>query len=167
MSEMLDTGKSWRWIANFFRQLLWLHGLAGNRAPDEQKQLLPPEELRLLQRRLAFRLDAPDITVQFGLDGLLQSHIWAWCDISGLESVKAWVQNETAEDEKFLRFLLALRYRGISSATGHYRALSLTKIAEFTGSEEQIKSRLTKIEGQGNYSDLVSEVKAAISRNRF
>lgn len=167
MSEMLDTGKSWRWIADFFRQLLWLHGLAGNRATDEQKQFLPPEELRLLQRRLAFRLDVPDITGQFGLDGLLQSHIWAWRDISGLESVKAWVQNETAEDEKFLRFLLALRYRGISSVTGHYRALSLTKIAEFTGSEEQIKSRLTKIEGQGNYSDLVSEVNAAISLNRF
>ncbi|KJO55311.1 hypothetical protein SR89_18325 [Klebsiella aerogenes] len=45
--------------------------------------------------------------------------------------------------------------------------LSLTQIAEFTCSEDQIKSRLTKIEEQGNYSDLFAEVKAAISRNRF
>lgn len=167
LGTMLDTGKAWRWIADFFRQLLWLHGLAGNKAADEQKQFLPTDELRLLQRRLAFRLDAPDITGQFGLDGLLLSHIWAWRDISGLESVRAWIQNETAEDEKFLRLLLAMRYRGISSATGYYRALSLTQIAEFTGSEDQIKSRLTKIEEQGYYRDLVAEVKAAISRNRF
>lgn len=125
------------------------------------------EGLKSLQHRLALRLNSPDITRQFGQEGLLLTHIWAWCDISGLESVKAWVQNETAEDEKFLRLLLALRYRGISSATGHYRALSLTQIAEFTGSEDQIKIRLTEIEERGNYSDLVSEVKAAISRNRF
>ncbi|EQA1667122.1 KAP family P-loop NTPase fold protein [Enterobacter bugandensis] len=167
MSAMLDTGKSWHWIADFFRQLLWLHGLAGNKATHEQKQFLPSEELRPLQRRLAFCLDAPDITCQFARDGLLLTHIWAWRDISGLESVKAWIQGEISEDEKFLRLLLALRYRGISSTTGHYRALSLTQIAEFLGSEDQIKIRLTEIEERGNYSDLVSEVKAAIARNRF
>ncbi|WP_338628703.1 P-loop NTPase fold protein [Enterobacter sp. JJBC] len=167
LGTMLDTGKAWRWIAEYFRQLLWMHGLVGNRTVHEQQHLLSAEVLKSLQHRLALRLNSPDITRQFDQEGILLTHIWAWCDISGLESVKAWVQNETAEDEKFLRFLLALRYRGISSATGHYRALSLTQIAEFTGSEEQIKSRLTKIEGQGNYSDLVSEVNAAISRNRF
>lgn len=80
-----------------------MHGLAGNRATHEQKQLLPLDELRILQRRLAFRLNTPEITGKFGLDGLLLSHIWAWCDISGLESVRAWIQNETSEDEKFLR----------------------------------------------------------------
>lgn len=167
LAAMLDTGKSWRWIADFFRQLLWMHGLAGNRATDEQKQFLPLDELRILQRRLAFRLNTHDITGQFGLDGLLLSHVWAWCDISGLESVRAWIQNETSEDEKFLRLLLALRYRGISSATGCYRALSLTQIAEFLGSSDQIKNRLTEIEERGNYSDLVSEVRAALARNRF
>ncbi|EPV8439218.1 KAP family P-loop NTPase fold protein [Klebsiella variicola] len=167
LGAMLDTGKSWRWIADLFRQLLWLHGLAGNRAAHEQKQFMLLEELRLLQRRLAFRLDAPDITGQFDLDGLLLSHIWAWCDISGLESVKAWVQNETVEDEKFLRFLLALRYRGISSATGHYRALSLTQIAEFIGEAEQISHRLEQIEQSGNHAELLSQVKEAIARHRF
>ncbi|MHA1066405.1 KAP family P-loop NTPase fold protein [Enterobacter ludwigii] len=167
LAAMLDTGKSWRWIADFFRQLLWMHGLAGNRATDEQKQFLPLDELRILQHRLAFRLNTPDITGQFGVDGLLLSHLWAWCDISGLESVRAWIQNETPEDEKFLRLLLSLRYRGISSATGYYRALSLTQIAEFLGSDDQIKNRLTEIEKRGNYSALVSEVRAALARNRF
>ena len=167
LGTMLDTGKAWRWIAEYFRQLLWMHGLAGNRTVHEQQHLLPAEVLKSLQHRLALRLNSPDITRQFGQEGLLLTHIWAWRDISGLESVRAWIQNENSEDEKFLRLLFALRYRGISSATGYYRALSLTQIAEFTGSEDQIKSRLTKIEEQGNYSDLVAEVKAAISRNRF
>lgn len=167
MSAMLDTGKSWRWIADFFRHLLWLHGLAGNKAAHEQKQFLPREEMRLLQRRLAFRLNTSDITDQFDMEGLLLVHIWAWRDISGMERVRAWIQNEISEDEKFLKLLLALRYRGISSATGYYRALSLTQIAEFTGSEDQIKNRLTLIEAQGNYCDLVSEVRTALTRNRF
>lgn len=167
LGAMLDTGKAWRWIAEYFRQLLWMHGLAGNRTVHEQQHLLSAEVLKSLQQKLALRLNSPDITRQFGQEGLLLTHIWAWRDISGLESVRAWIQNENSEDEKFLRLLLALRYRGISSATGYYRALSLTQIAEFVGSEEQIKNRLTEIEEQGNYSDLVSEVKAAIARNRF
>lgn len=167
LGTMLDTGKAWRWIAEYFRQLLWMHGLAGNRTVHEQQHLLSAEVLKSLQHRLALRLNSPDITRQFGLEGLLLTHIWAWRDISGLESVRAWILNENSEDEKLLRLLLALRYRGISSATGYYRALSLTQIAEFTGSEDQIKSRLTKIEEQGNYRDLAAEVKAAISRNRF
>ncbi|UKJ23768.1 KAP family NTPase (plasmid) [Enterobacter mori] len=167
LGTMLDTGKAWRWIAEYFRQLLWMHGLAGNRTVHEQQHLLSAEVLKSLQHRLALRLNSPDITRQFGQEGLLLTHIWAWRDISGLESVRAWILNENSEDEKFLRLLLALRYRGISSATGYYRALSLTQIAEFTGSEDQIKSRLKKIEEQGYYRDLVAEVEAAISRNRF
>jgi len=167
MSAMLDTGKYWRWIADLFRQLLWLHGLAGNKATHEQKQFLPPEELRLVQRRLAFHLEDTDITRQFARDGLFLTYIWAWRDISGLNSVRAWIQSEISEDEKFLRLLLALRYRGISSATGHYRTLSLTQIEEFTAREEQIKNRLVEIEALRNYCNLVAEVRATVPRNRF
>ncbi|MEI9539924.1 P-loop NTPase fold protein [Enterobacter cancerogenus] len=167
LGAMLDTGKAWRWIAEFFRQLLWMHGLVGNRTVHEQQHLLPAEALQSLQHRLALRLSSPDVTRQFVREGLLLTHIWAWRDISGPESVRAWFQNQTSEDEKFLNLLLAMRYRGVSSATGFYRALNLSQLTEFLGSEEQIKSRLTKIEEQGNYRDLVAEVKAAISRNRF
>nr|ELA0209310.1 pilA-like protein [Klebsiella aerogenes]ELA0230413.1 pilA-like protein [Klebsiella aerogenes] len=123
LGTMLDTGKAWRWIADYFRQLLWMHGLAGNRTVHEQQHLLSAEALKTLQHRLALRLNSPDITSQFCQDGLLLTHIWAWRDISGLESVRAWIQNENLEDEKFLRLLLAPRYGGISSATGYYRAL--------------------------------------------
>lgn len=167
MSAMLDTGKSWRWIADFFRQLLWMHGLAGNRATHEQKQFLPLDELRILQRRLAFRLNTPDITGQFEQGELFLSYIWAWCDISGLEHVRVWFKETTREDEHFLRLLLALRYRGVSSVTGLYRALSLVQAGEFIGEAEQISRRLEQIEQSGNHAELLSQVKEAIAINRF
>lgn len=167
MSAMLDTGKSWRWIADFFRQLLWMHGLAGNRATHEQKQFLPLDELRILQRRLAFRLNTPDITGQFERGELFLSYIWAWCDISGLEHVRVWFKETTREDEHFLRLLLALRYRGVSSVTGLYRALSLVQAGEFIGEAEQISRRLEQIEQSGNHAELLSQVKEAIAINRF
>ncbi|PKA32767.1 hypothetical protein CWR41_00280 [Cedecea lapagei] len=60
-----------------------------------------------------------------------------------------------------------MRYRGVSSATEFYRALNLSQLTEFLGSVEEIKIRLTETEERGNYSDHVSEVKAAITRNRL
>jgi hypothetical protein len=167
LGGMLYTGKAWRWIAEYFRHLLWMHGLAGNRTIHEQQHLIPAEALKLLQHRLALRLSSPDVTRQFVREGLLLTHIWAWRDISGLESVRAWFQDQTSEDEKFLNLLLAMRYRGVSSATGFYRALNLSQLTEFLGSEDQIKIRLAEIEERENYSDHVSQVKAAIARNRF
>lgn len=167
LGAMLDTGKAWRWIAEYFRQLLWMHGLAGNRTVHEQQHLLPAEALKSLQHRLALRLSSPDVTRQFVREGLLLTHIWAWRDISGLESVRAWFQDQTSEDEKFLNLLLAMCYRGVSTATGFYKALNLSQLTEFLGSVDEIKIRLTEIEERGNYSEHVSEVKAAIDRNRF
>lgn len=167
LGAMLDTGKSWRWIAEYFRQLLWMHGLAGNRTVHEQQHLLPAEALKSLQHRLALRLNSPDITRQFVREGLILTHIWAWRDISGLESVRVWFQDETSEDEKFLKLLLAFRYRGVSFATGFYRALSLSQLMEFIGEAEKISCRLEQIEQSGNHAELLSQVKEAIARNHF
>ncbi|MCV2510919.1 KAP family NTPase [Leclercia pneumoniae] len=167
LGSLLENGKAWRWIADFFRQLIWMHGLAGNRAEHQQHILLRTEDLVSLQRRLASRLNAANITCRFEQGELFLSYIWAWRDISGLEHVRAWFKESTREDEHFLRLLLTLRYRGVSSATGLYRALSLVQAGEFIEEAEQMRRRLELIEQSGNHAELLSQVKEAIDRNRF
>ncbi|MCW9490367.1 KAP family P-loop NTPase fold protein [Klebsiella michiganensis] len=167
LGSLLENGKAWRWIADFFRQLLWMHGLVGDRTEHLQHFLLRTEDLLSLQLRLASRLNAPNITCRFEQGELFLSYIWAWCDISGLEHVRAWFKEMTREDEHFLRLLLTLRYRGVSSSTGPYRALSLVQAGEFIGEAEQISRRLDQIEQSANHAELLSQVKEAITRNRF
>lgn len=167
LGPLLENGKAWRWTADFFRQLLWMHGLAGDRAEHEQRLILRTKDIVSLQVRLASRLNAPNFTCQFEQGELFLSYIWAWRDISGLEHVRAWFKETTREDEHFLRLLLTLRYRGVSSTTGLYRALSLAQAGEFIGEAEQISRRLENIEQSGNHAELLSKVKEAIARNRF
>lgn len=167
LGSLLENGKAWRWTADFFRQLLWMHGLAGDRAEHLQRFLLRTEDVVSLQVRLASRLNASNITCQFEQGESFLSYIWAWRDISGLGYVSAWFKEKTREDEHFLRLLLTLRYRGVSSATGLYRALSLVQAGEFIGEAKQISCRLEQIEQSGNHAELLTQVKEAIARNRF
>lgn len=121
--------------------------LAGNRTVNEQQHVLPAEVLKSLPRRLALRLNSPDVTRQFDREVMLLIHVWAWRDISGPESKRAWFLDVISEDEKFLKLLLVLCYGGTSSATGFYLAMNLSQLRAFLGSEEQIKSRQTETEG--------------------
>ncbi|MGK6821962.1 hypothetical protein ACKU5W_001985 [Klebsiella pneumoniae] len=63
----------------------------------------------------------------------MNSYVWAWRDISGNEAVRKWVDTQTRDDEAFLKLLLQLRYHGVSSVAGRYRALALSNMTEILG----------------------------------
>lgn len=167
LSRMLQTGKSWRWIADYFRHLLWMHGLAGDRAVSEDERLFTRDEMEALRTLLATRLNGTDIMSQIQPGYPLQSYIWAWRDICGLETVKSWFRNEMQNDESFLNLLLSLRYNGISSATGYYQALGLAQLREFLGEEQMLLSRLEHIEAKGSYQELTVQIRRLLKRNNF
>lgn len=167
LHSLLLEGGAWHWTAEYFRHLLWQHGLAGNRQQYEQEQWLPHDRLQELRRELAGRLNSSDITSRLTAMPSLTSYIWAWRDISGNDEVRKWMAVQSRQDEDFLQLLLLLRYKGTSSAIGRYRGLSLSQISELLGEEQILKERLERIEHEGKFPELMEEVNTSRRNNHF
>lgn len=166
LSELLKSGKAWYWIAIYLRHLLWQNGLAGNRPEPESNRVCTDDELLSLCEVYSRRLDSGDERGMFAQLDDLPGFIFAWNEISNPATVSAWMAAETREDEHFLQMLLRLRYRGISSVKGYYRALRLKEIAEFLGGEETVRQRLAGIEADGTFPDLVQQITESMSLSR-
>ncbi|MEP8939228.1 PifA (plasmid) [Enterobacter mori] len=167
LTELVMEGRAWYWIAEYFRHLLWQHGLAGDRAPHQQESWMEVDKIDKLRGFLAERLNNPDITSHLPDFPLLGAYIWAWRDISGNGVVGEWVDSMTCDDEAFLKLLLQLRYHGTSSEEGHYRALKLSDMEVLMGDRDKVVERIDRIRKEEKFSELVGEVKQAIERNRF
>lgn len=74
---------------------------------------------------------------------------------------------QSRQDGDFLQLLLQLRYKGTSSAIGRYRGLSLSQFSEFLGDEQILQERLERIEREGDFTELMSEVKRSRQNNHF
>ncbi|HAS1009864.1 KAP family P-loop NTPase fold protein [Enterobacter hormaechei] len=167
LHSLLLESDAWHWTAEYFRHLLWQHGLAGNLQQYEQEQWLSHDRLRELCRELAGRLNSSEITGRLTAMPSLTSYIWAWRDISGNDVVREWMAVQSRQDGDFLQLLLQLRYKGTSSAIGRYRGLSLSQFSEFLGDEQLLLERLERIEREGDFPELMSEVKSSRQNNHF
>ncbi|MFT4273022.1 MAG: P-loop NTPase fold protein [Pantoea sp.] len=166
LSERLRHGKAVYWTAIYLRHLVWQNGMAGNRPEPAESRVFADNELTQLCAIYCGRLEGCELRGQFAQFDDLPGFIFAWKDISTTAAVSTWMTSVTRDDESFLQTLLQLRYRGHSSATGYYRALHLSDIAEFLGGEETVTQRLDDIERSGNFPELVKQVRDSISLNR-
>ncbi|EHZ5448812.1 NTPase [Escherichia coli] len=167
LPTQFKNGQAWYWIAEYMRHLLWQHGRVGDRAVHEQQKWIPSFQLDSLCETLAHRLNGKVITDQLASFPQLNGYIWAWRDISGVEAVRTWVQEQIRDDEAFLKLLLQLCYHGISSAEGRFTALKLSDLADFFGEPDQIRERIENIRKAGPLAEMAKQVETSIKRNRF
>lgn len=167
LTTQFKNGQAWYWIAEYMRHLLWQHGRVEDRAEHQQEKWIPPVQLDSLRETLTHRLNEKVITDQLASFPQLSGYIWAWRDISGVEAVRTWVQDQIRDDEAFLKLLLQVRYHGTSSAEGRYRALKLTDLADIFGDPDQIRGRVDNLRKAGPLVELAEQVEASIRRNRF
>lgn len=166
LSEQLKHGKAVYWTAIYLRHLVWQNGMAGDRPEPVDKRVCNDDELTQLCEIYSSRLEDADVKKLISQFDDLPGFIFAWKDISTTATVSAWMTTVTRDDESFLQMLLQLRYRGLSSVTGYYRALRLSDIAEFLGGEKTVSQRLDDIETSGKFPDLVEQIRDAISLSR-
>lgn len=160
-------GTSWAWIANYIRDLLWQNGLVGNRVVPEQERVLTDVELNDVRNHFCERIiNDGELKSQLPEERALGGFVWAWHDIAGLESLKAWIVQHCANDEAFLALILSLRSHIISSSRGHYLALKVSDIAHLFGGEEVLLGRLECIESKGLFSNQTAEIRGAITLSK-
>ncbi|WP_074165106.1 P-loop NTPase fold protein [Enterobacter kobei] len=167
LTEQVQNGQAWYWIAEYVRHLLWQHGRAGNWPHHQLEQWLSGDKIDLLKETCAVRLNSPTIIGKLKDFPLLNGYIWAWRDISGEKVVQKWVDSQSQEDKDFLNLLLQLRYHGISTADGRYRALNLSNMVQVLGEEGQIKKRISRIKESGKWAELLAQVEQSINRNHI
>ncbi|BEN74172.1 phage T7 exclusion protein [Serratia marcescens] len=167
LTEQLQSGKAWFWSAEYVRHLLWQHGIAGDRMGHQLEEWMEPDNVVTLRDAFAKRLNSPAITEQLPAFPLLNGYIWAWRDISGVQAVRKWVDRQVQGDEAFLNLLLQLRYHGISTASGHFRALNLAAMTEFLGNADTVNGRIARIREAGHFPELVDQVELSIKTNGF
>ncbi|MGT3165341.1 KAP family P-loop NTPase fold protein [Yersinia enterocolitica] len=167
LTSLSMEGESWFWIADYMRHLLWQNGIVGNRPEMEKDRVLSNEELDAICLRFAERLNTDEIKHALFNSSDLLSYLYAWGEIDTIESVQAWVSEVTQCDENFLQLLMRCRYRGVSSAIGRYYGLSINKLGEFLGEKTEIEDRISRIEVDGQFPDLVREIREALRHERF
>jgi hypothetical protein len=166
LASSLTNEKTFHWTVAYLRHLLWQNGLAGNRPAFEQNRMLSNEELKTLCDAVSGWLESPDNKETFLELTDLSGLVYAWREISSPEAVAAWTKSVTQDDENFLLVLLKMRFKGISSATGHYRGLRLSTMGEFFGGADYVYTRLAKIEATGGFPELTEQVREAIAHDR-
>lgn len=167
LTTRLREGKAWYWIAEYVRLQLWQHGIVGDRAEHQREQWMERGNVVTLQKTMATRLNRPAITKKLPDFPLLYWYIWAWRDISGIQTVRKWVDRQVKKDEAFLSLLLQLRYHGTSSADGRYSALDLANISEFLGDVETVRGPIESIKQAGHLPERVEQVEQSISRRHL
>lgn len=167
LQELVEGHASTRWTADYVRDLLWLHGAAGDRPGAEHEKFLSGEELDVVRQLLAERMSPPDLTsAETEPDGT-GSYLWAWRDIAGEETVRRWVEEKCRDDGAFLRLLLILRTRVFSSRR-QYLKLEINRAEQLTGQTGQFQARLDEIaiRNEPALTDLLGRVQEAVKEAR-
>lgn len=168
LQELLEESAGTTWAAGYFRDLMWLHGAAGNRPGKESEKFLSDGELERLRQGMAEKMLPPVLerdAIKLDESG---SYLWAWRDIAGMETVDRWVEEECSEDEAFLLFLLCLRSPVTSSSRGRYLRLDITIAEKLTEQPGLYRTRLDEIVARNvpALSGLQNDVLEAISNDR-
>lgn len=115
LDEIFENGPSLSWlIGDFFRGHLFDHGIVGDRAKPVDTRHLSAEELVKYREILAQRIAAAAADQTLPAYPELDAMLYGWRDLSDVETVKAWVQAYTANDDGFIDLLLQMRSVAVS-----------------------------------------------------
>lgn len=154
---------SLNWIVGtFFRAQIWSHGLVGDRADPPESWVFSQEELDALLGKLRERLAKEETKSKIAHLPDVASYLFGWRDLAGAEVAKAWVKEFSTSDDGFLKLLEHLRSWAMSDRV--YYPLQKSSVSALLGWEETVE-RLDALVGS-EYSDTVSELKAAIEQGR-
>lgn len=106
-SEIFGQGDLAWLVGRYYRQQLYDHGRMGDRAKPAGQRIHTDAVLDQGRTALEARLSAAtDDFLDFKDFG---AFIFGWRDMSGVDTVKAWVKQKIASDANFLKFLLQMR----------------------------------------------------------
>ncbi len=156
-------GEAINWLVGyFFWRQMDNHGMTTENEISVSQRFFTEEQLENLLDILNKRLALPKVQNTFPTLPKLSILLYAWCEISGEEVVKAWLLDYCKTNEGFLTILNHLRHWMMSDKV--YYPLSKKSINHFFDFDNTL-ARLDSLVG-GEFDDKVKELKAAIDLAR-
>jgi len=162
-TTIANEGKAINWLVGyFFWRQMDNHGMTTENEISVSQRFFTEEQLKNLLDILNERLALPKVQNTFPTLPKLSIFLYAWCEISEEEVVKAWVVDYCKTNEGFLTILNHLRHWMMSDKV--YYPLSKKSINHFFDFDNTLV-RLDSLVG-GEFDDKVKELKAAIDLAR-
>lgn len=161
--QIAATAGALNWIVgSFFRDQMWNQGKAGDRPKPEDLWLFPDDMLEEILTILRDRLTDTEVRESLSTLPDLSKFLYAWRELSGEQTAKDWVTENSQSDEGFLSILNHLRHWSMSDKV--FYPLSRESISHFFDLEATLV-RLGELEN-GDFDDKVRELKQAIEQAR-
>lgn len=165
LQTLVITGSSPFWIADFMRDIIWEHGFAENAVPPHPVALFSRDITEQLRDSFAERMDQAELQQQLLLRQSILGYLYAWRDMSSVETVKKWVREVTSTDECLVDLLIRLQTSVFSSDRGAYRRIARDQISTFFDDWSAVEEKLKVMLSGKDLTPEQEELKSALDND--
>lgn len=148
LDALVIRGTSPFWIADFMQDLIREHGLTQNTASPQSERLLSRNIMEKLRDKLANRLNQQEMQSQLLSRLSLLGYLYAWKEISTLDTVKDWVRDVASSDHGLIDLLMSLRTNIFSSDKGAYRRIEHDQVSVFFDDWPAVRQQVVQVLGR-------------------
>ncbi|MQB56050.1 P-loop NTPase fold protein [Rahnella sp. RcJ3] len=165
LDTLVTNGVSPFWIADFMRELIWEHGLAQNAVSPLSERLLSRENTEQLRDRFADRMNQQEMRSQLLSHQSLLRYLYAWKEMSAMETVKEWVREVSSSEQGLFDLLMRLRTTVFSSDRGAYLQINREQVSPFFDDWLSVEQKVrAKISGN-ELTPEMQELKSAMDND--
>ncbi|MEJ5174613.1 KAP family P-loop NTPase fold protein [Erwinia sp. MYb416] len=142
LDTLVTNGASPFWVAAFIRDLIWEHGLAQNAASPLSERLMSRDNTEELRDRFADRMNQQEMRSQLLSHQSLLGYLYAWKEMSSMETVKEWVREVSSSEQELFDLLMRLRTTVFSSDRGAYRRIDREQVSPFFDDWQSVEQKI-------------------------
>lgn len=165
LETFVTKGTSPFWIADFMRELIWEHGLAQNAVPPTSETLFSRDITERWRDRFAERMNQPELQQQLLLRQSILGYLYAWRDMSSVETVKQWVREMTSTDKGLIDLLIRFQTSVFSSDKGAYRRIARDQVSPFFDNWPAVEEKLRVMLSGNELTPEQEELKNALEND--
>lgn len=165
LRKLFLEGDARGWLAQCMRDLLWAHGIRGNRPWEKEEQFLSGTEVESLREALAIRMSSKDMLNAIFSQQDLCGYLYSWRDIDSNDQVSVWITQVTLSNDGFVNLLYGLRGYAWNSVIKNHRSLRTDNIEPLLGPISTIIDRLKELCSEPRLSAMSEDLLKALQRS--
>lgn len=165
LRKLFLEGDARGWLAQCMRDLLWAHGIRGNRPWEKEEQFLSGTEVESLREALAIRMSSKDMLNAIFSQQDLCGYLYSWRDIDSNDQVSVWITQVTLSNDGFVNLLYGLRGYAWNSVIKNHRSLRTDNIEPLLGPISTIIDRLKELCSEPRLSAMSENLLKALQRS--
>lgn len=165
LRKLFLEGDARGWLVQCMRDLMWAHGIRGNRPWEKEEQFLSETEMEGLREALAMRMSSKDMMNVIFSQQDLCGYLYSWCEIDSKAQVSVWITQATLSNDGFVNLLYGLRGYAWNSVIKNHRSLRTDNIEPLLGPISTVIDRLKELCSEPRLSAMSEDLLKALQRS--